>query len=124
MSRANRYTLLQSSPIYPATSRIRELLGIWNENPEKWQRIVWDNEDAFDQLKRELIYRHLDKVTELKSKKTKESQSVSNKKERLKDSQVGTKTKVTQPTRDVMSDDEFRNLSLAEMEKRLPRIRN
>jgi hypothetical protein len=98
-----------------------ELLGIWNENPSFWQQVVWDDEDAFSQLKKELIFRHLDKVTELRSKKLKENQSASTKTERLKGSQVATKTKVTQATRDVMSDDDFRKLPLSEMEKRLPK---
>lgn len=98
-----------------------ELLGIWNENPSFWQQVVWDDADAFNQLKKELIFRHLDKVTELRSKKLKENQSSSTKTERLKNSQVATKTKVTQATRDVMSDEDFRKLSLTEMEKRLPK---
>ncbi len=101
-----------------------ELLTIYNENPDKWQRIIWDNEDAFEQLRKELIYRHLDKVAELRAKKIKESQSPSTKKDRLKESQVGTKTKVTNQSKDVMSTDDFRKLSLDEMEKRLPKIRN
>lgn len=101
-----------------------QLLAIYNENPDKWQRIIWDSEDAFEQLHKELVYRHLDKVAELKAKKVKESQSSSTKKDRLKESQVGTKTKVTNSTKDVMSADDFRKLSLEEMEKRLPKIRN
>lgn len=101
-----------------------ELLAIYNENPDKWQRIIWDSEDAFEQLKKELIYKHLDKVADLKAKKVKESQSSTMKKERLEKSQVGTKTKVTNPPKDVVSVDDFKRLSLEEMEKRLPKYKN
>lgn len=100
-----------------------ELVAIINDNPSEWQRTIWDKGDAFESLKKELFYRHQDKVARLTVQANKQKESSSVKKDRLKEGQVGTKTKVTQPTRDVMSDSEFKNLSLAEMEKRLPKVR-
>lgn len=101
-----------------------ELVGIINENPGEWQRTIWENDKAFELLKKELVYRHTGKVAQLLSQAEKQKQSGATKQDRLKSGQVGTKTKVTQPTRDVTSDAEFKKLSLAEMEKRLPKVRN
>lgn len=101
-----------------------DLVAIINENPAEWQRTIWENDKAFELAKKELVYRHTGKVAKLLSQAEKESQSGTTKQERLKSGQVGTKTKVTKPTRDVMSDHDFKNLSLAEMEKRLPKVRN
>lgn len=100
-----------------------QLVDIINENPSEWQRVIWEDENAFDKLLKELRSRHTIEVADLLRKADKSANASSTKKERLKDSQVGTKTKVTQPTKDVMSSDEFRKLSAAEMEKRLPRVR-
>ena len=101
-----------------------QIVDIINENPAEWQRTIWESDNAFEMLKKELFYRHTDKVARLMSQAEKSANAKTEKQERLKDSKVGTKTKVTQPTKDVMSVDEFKKLSLAEMEKRLPKYRN
>lgn len=99
-----------------------ELVGIYNENPAYWQQLIWENGNAFDTLKKEVISRHFDKAALLRAKKLKDANNSSTKQDRLKGSSVGTKTKVTTPTKDVMSDEAFKNLSLAEMEKRLKKV--
>lgn len=100
-----------------------ELVSIYNENPAYWQQLIWDNGDAFSVLKKELLFRHFDKAAELKAKSTKNANNSQSKQDRLKGTSVGTKTKVTTPTKDVMSDGDFKNLSLAEMEKRLRKVK-
>lgn len=100
-----------------------QMVDIINENPSEWQRTIWENDNAFEALKKELIYRHTNQVAKLLNQAEKNANADSTKKERLKEGQVGTKTKVSQPTKDVMSDTEFRKLSLSEMEKRLPKVR-
>lgn len=99
-----------------------ELLAIYNENPAHWHDLILDSDNAFEALKKELFYRHMDKIAEMKAKKSKEAQSNSVKQDRLKNAQVGTKSKTSTPTRDVMSDDDFRSLPLEEMEKRLKKV--
>ena len=99
-----------------------ELVSIYNENPAYWQQLIWENGNAFDTLKKEVIYRNFDKAASLRAKKLKDANNSSTKQDRLKGSSVGTKTKVTTPTKDVMSDAQFKNLSLAEMEKRLRKV--
>lgn len=102
-----------------------ELVGIINENPGEWQRTIWENgAEAFNQLEAKLYLRNKNKVAKLLSQAEKSEQSGSTKQDRLKTGQVGTKTKVTKPTRDVMSNSDFSKLTLAEMEKRLPKVRN
>lgn len=102
----------------------KEIVDIINENPSEWQRTIWEKDNAFELLKKELFYRYPEKVAKHILKTEKSDNASSTKKDRLKASQVGTKTKVSQPSKDVMSSEEFKKLSLAEMEKRLPKIRN
>lgn len=101
-----------------------EIVDIINENPSEWQRTIWEKDNAFELLKKELFYRHPEKVAKHIIKTEKSDNASSTKRDRLKASQVGTKTKVSQPSKDVMSREEFSKLSLEEMEKRLPKIRN
>lgn len=122
---ANRFNKkveeFMSSPLKELETDMVEII---NENPSEWQRVIWENENAFDLLTKELRARHTVKVADLLRKADKTANASSTKKERLDKSQVGTKTKVSQPAKDVMSRDEFKKLSLEEMEKRLPKVRN
>jgi predicted phage tail protein len=97
-----------------------DIMTVYSENPIEWQRIIFESPDAFDLLKKEVIYRNFDKAAALKAGKGKIS-SQSDKKE-VESATVGKKSKSTKKTIDPMDIKEFSKLSVEEMEKRLPKV--
>lgn len=93
-----------------------EILAVYNSEPNFWQRVIFDNNNAFEQLLNKVILANLDKVAELKGRK-KQADPVSSKKKIIEKAQVGKPSGATKevPTK------EFKKLSLAEMEAALPK---
>lgn len=95
-----------------------EVLAVYNEDPEKWASEIQKSSKAFESLKNEAILRNIDKVAEIKSRK--KASSVENKTREVGKAFVGGKSK-TSRSAGVPSLDEFKKLSLEEMEALLPK---
>lgn len=97
-----------------------EVVQIFNEEPNFWQRIVFERPDAFELLKREMFYKFPDRLVEEKTKKKKDSKP-EDKGKRADEAHVEGKTKVSSPKpTDKMDLKEFKKLSLKDMENLLP----
>lgn len=95
-----------------------DVLAAYNSDPEKWAAEIERSPRAFEQLKNEAVLKNLDKVAEIKSRK--KASSIENKTKEIGKAFVGNKSR-TSKSAGIPSLDEFKNLSLEEMEKILPK---
>lgn len=107
----------------PLSSLEPQLVAIINENPA-WQERILNDPNAFKDLHKELVTRHLDDVVKLKSKSLRKGK-IEQKQRDIENADVGVKPNKSggvKPT-DEMSEEEFGKLSLKEMEARLPKAK-
>jgi len=91
-------------------------------NEEAVKELVRVTPDAFKQIKERVILDNLDRVSELRSKSEKDTKSTKkkNRAKNIENASVGQGSTKSSNSSKGMTDDEFKSLSLEEMEKRLP----
>lgn len=94
-----------------------EVVAIYNADPSLWQRLIFDSENAFQQLLNKAITDNLEKVVALKSVKKQADNAVKSKGKMIEKATVGKPSGGTK----VIPTVEFNKLSLDEMEKALPK---